>query len=83
MSIEKLITEAVQNDGLTALTVWPSSDGWQCNARFKRGNREGWNCVTAKDPVAGLKQALAQPNYGMTPEPAAPAAEPDLGGVFE
>ena len=70
--LETLIAEAVRGGRLTALTLWPSADGWQCNARFRRGSGEGWQCVKSADPASGLKQALRQESCE-TPEPAAGA----------
>lgn len=54
MSLENMILEAAKNGGLTALTVWKTGKGFQCNVR--RG--QGWVCVVHSDPVAGVREAL-------------------------
>ena len=76
MSIDKLLAEAARTGGLTALTIWPAGKGWQCNVRRRTRGVEGWSCVTADDPVAGLVKALsgAPAVYGMGTD------EPDVFG---
>lgn len=76
MSIDKLLAEAARTGGLTALTIWPAGKGWQCNVRRRTGNAEGWSCVAADDPVAGITAALqGKPAvYGMGTD------EPDVFG---
>ena len=56
--LEKLIAEAARTGGLTALTIWPTGKGWQCNVRRRTGDAEGWSCVAADDPAAGIIAAL-------------------------
>ena len=69
-TLEQMIAEAASKGGLTALTLWPCSGGWQCNARRRsKGGQEGWVCVTSADPVAGLKQALEGRKVRTAPPP--------------
>lgn len=67
--LDTLLRQAEKN-GLTALTVWPCGEGWQCNARYARkGGKQGWVCVTDSDPVRGARKALSGTS-SPTPEPA-------------
>lgn len=59
MTLDKLLAEAARSGGLTALTLWPSGDKWQCNVRRKTRGVEGWSCVVSDDPAAGLVKALS------------------------
>lgn len=70
-TLDQLIAEAAKAGRLKALTLWPTSTGWECNAR---NQHDGWNCVTNKDPVAGLRAALGPGN---------PAPAPPTAGVFD
>lgn len=59
-SLEQLIDEAARNGGLSALTVWPCAEGWQCNVRRNKG---GWRCVTVpRDAIVrGMVDAVSGP----------------------
>lgn len=80
--LEKLIAEAARTGGLTALTIWPAGKGWQCNVRRRNGPAEGWSCVTADDPVAGIVAALqgAPVVYGMTTDAKPQSDSEDIFG---
>ena len=70
--LEQAIEEAVSNDRLDGLTLWPSRNGWQANARF--AGSSGWRCVKNADPVAALLGALDRP---------APETKTASAGVFD
>lgn len=57
-TIDELIADAVRTQKLNALSLWPAPGGWQANARFDRGGRDGWNCCTDPDPANGIRRAL-------------------------
>ena len=57
--LETAIREAVSNDRLDGLTLWPSGSRWQANARF--AGSSGWTVVLHEDPVVALLGALGQP----------------------
>lgn len=62
-TLEQLIDEAARSGGLTALTVWPTANGWQCNVRRDTG---GWCCETVPrgEVVRGIRDALTGPARG-------------------
>lgn len=71
MTLDQMIAEAAKAGRLKALTLWPTSTGWQCNVR---NQHDGWNCVEHRDPVAGLRAALT---------PGVPVPAPPKTGVFD
>lgn len=56
MTLEATIRLATAS-GCTGITLWPTAEGWQANARGKSGN---WRVGIDKDPVAALFKALRQ-----------------------
>lgn len=81
--LETLISEAAKTGRLTALTLWPSSKGWQANAKNHLG---GWNCIAGADPVAALRAALTGPFTtpgAPTGRAGSPAATPAERSVFD
>jgi hypothetical protein len=66
--LDDALRAAVASGRLTALTFWPTAEGWQVNARWKRGAAEGWNCVTCSDPVAGALEALSEKTDDAAPQ---------------
>lgn len=70
-TLDELISEAGKKGGMTALTIWPTAGGWQCNVRRRsKGGQEGWVCVTHADPVAGIRAALDGRKVHALPPPA-------------
>lgn len=56
--LEQAIKEAVSNDRLDGLTLWPSGGRWQANARF--AGSSGWVVGIDADPVVALLKALGR-----------------------
>lgn len=58
MSISQIIDEAAKRGGLTAITLWPTQDGWQANVKRRINGQEGWCCMAGKTPSTALLDAL-------------------------
>lgn len=82
-TLDQMLDEAAKIGGLTALTIYPTSTGWQCNARRRSSDgKEGWRCVIVAKPSVGARDALSGiVSTAVIQQPIA-LDEGDDGGIF-